>query len=66
MNTHDRIGDAWRGSRRAGGNSEAADADIRTVASEALFRGSREIAIEHNGARYLLKITRQGKLILNK
>jgi hemin uptake protein HemP len=31
-----------------------------------LFRGSNEIAIRHDGAVYRLKITRQGKLILNK
>lgn len=38
----------------------------RVVSSEALFGGRREIAIEHAGALYRLKITRQGKLILNK
>ncbi|MCD2172086.1 hemin uptake protein HemP [Rhizobium sp. C4] len=32
----------------------------------ALFRGAREIEIEHNGEIYRLRITRQGKLILNK
>jgi len=31
-----------------------------------LFKGSTEIGIEHDGAIYRLKITRQGKLILNK
>lgn len=35
-------------------------------ASEALFRGNREIAIRHEGEFYRLRITRQGKLILNK
>ncbi|GAB4353973.1 MAG: hypothetical protein Kow0026_12330 [Oricola sp.] len=34
--------------------------------SARLFRGSTEIGIEHDGAIYRLKITRQGKLILNK
>lgn len=38
----------------------------RVVSSEALFRGTHEIGIEHAGAMYRLKITRQGKLILNK
>ncbi|MEO9337900.1 hemin uptake protein HemP [Mesorhizobium sp. SB112] len=38
----------------------------RTVASDTLFRGDHEIGIEHHGALYRLKITRQGKLILNK
>jgi putative hemin transport protein len=34
--------------------------------SEALFGGRREIGIAHGGQRYVLRITRQGKLILNK
>ena len=38
----------------------------RTIASDQLFAGEREIGIEHRGALYRLKITRQGKLILNK
>lgn len=38
----------------------------RTVDSVTLFRGAHEIGIEHHGALYRLKITRQGKLILNK
>jgi hemin uptake protein HemP len=38
----------------------------RTISSERLFDGDREIGIEHRGALYRLKITRQGKLILNK
>jgi len=38
----------------------------RVVTSDSLFRGTTEIGIEHHGALYRLKITRQGKLILNK
>ncbi|MEO3385653.1 hemin uptake protein HemP [Mesorhizobium sp. CAU 1741] len=38
----------------------------RVVTSDSLFRGSHEIGIEHEGSMYRLKITRQGKLILNK
>lgn len=38
----------------------------RVVTSESLFRGTHEIGIEHSGSMYRLKITRQGKLILNK
>jgi hemin uptake protein HemP len=38
----------------------------RTIPSDTLFRGTHEIGIEHHGALYRLKITRQGKLILNK
>lgn len=34
--------------------------------TECLFKGAREIEIEHNGEIYRLRITRQGKLILNK
>ncbi|ODT31409.1 MAG: hemin transporter HemP [Kaistia sp. SCN 65-12] len=39
---------------------------VRTLSSNSLFAGSHEIGIEHHGALYRLKITRQGKLILNK
>lgn len=39
---------------------------IRTVSSAALFDGEHEIGIDHRGSLYRLKITRQGKLILNK
>lgn len=38
----------------------------RIIATDAIFQGEREIGIEHSGALYRLKITRQGKLILNK
>lgn len=39
---------------------------VRTLSSVSLFQGMREIAIEHGESVYRLKITRQGKLILNK
>lgn len=39
---------------------------VKTLESGELFSGAREIAINHAGALYRLKITRQGKLILNK
>lgn len=39
---------------------------LRTIDSQSLFGGSHEIGIEHQGSLYRLKITRQGKLILNK
>ncbi|MBO6726370.1 MAG: hemin uptake protein HemP [Rhizobiaceae bacterium] len=39
---------------------------VRTLSSRNLFEGRREIAIEHGESVYRLKITRQGKLILNK
>lgn len=39
---------------------------VRTVLSSSLFNGDYEIGIDHGGSLYRLKITRQGKLILNK
>ena len=39
----------------------------RTISSASLFqRGEHEIGISHGESLYRLKITRQGKLILNK
>jgi hemin uptake protein HemP len=34
--------------------------------TEQLFSGTNEIAIVHQGLTYRLRITRQGKLVLNK
>lgn len=42
------------------------ETQIKTYGSRELFDGSREVGIEHGGSLYRLKITRQGKLILNK
>jgi hemin uptake protein HemP len=39
---------------------------IPVYRTEELFSGGAEIRLEHGGAEYRLKITRQGKLILNK
>ncbi|MDF2374030.1 MAG: hemin uptake protein HemP [Rhizobiaceae bacterium] len=39
---------------------------IRTLNSDDLFEGAKELGIEHQGLFYRLKITRQGKLVLNK
>lgn len=38
----------------------------RIVESRDLFCGENEILIAHDGSIYRMKITRQGKLILNK
>ena len=38
----------------------------RTLSSQSLFRREHEIGIDHAGSLYRLRITRQGKLILNK
>lgn len=43
----------------------AGDATL-IVPSGALFRGARTVCIEHAGQRYLLRITRENKLILTK
>lgn len=39
---------------------------IRSVSSEELFQGQRELLIVHAGETYRLRLTRNGKLILNK
>jgi hemin uptake protein HemP len=38
----------------------------RVIEARELFRGNREIWIEHAGVRYRLRITRRNKLILQK
>lgn len=45
---------------------ERVNEPVRVVSSDDLFRGRHEIAVDHYGAIYRLRITRQGKLILNK
>lgn len=58
------------GARREG-PGDAADASRadetaprRRIQSQTLFQGSRELIIVHAGKEYVLRITRQGKLIL--
>jgi hemin uptake protein HemP len=36
------------------------------VSSEQLLRGATTLAIDHAGQRYLLRVTRENKLILTK
>lgn len=45
-------------------NSPATPPEI--VPSESIFKEAREVWIEHRGERYRLRITRKGKLILQK
>ncbi len=45
---------------------DARETSGRSIDSRILFRGANEIVIDHEGAKYRLRITRQGKLILNK
>jgi hemin uptake protein HemP len=40
--------------------------DAPVVDASTLFGRHREVVIGHNGCRYVLRITRHGKLILNK
>jgi hemin uptake protein HemP len=48
------------------GGSAGHNGTRRMLFSSDLFRGSREIVIEHCGQHYRLQITKAGKLILNK
>lgn len=38
----------------------------RVISSEALLQGDTQVLIAHGGERYVLRLTRQGKLILTK
>lgn len=38
----------------------------RTIPADSLLAGQRAVWIEHNGVRYLLRLTRRGRLILTK
>lgn len=57
---------SWRPASPVTEGLQRSPEPVRTFTSEELFAGTAEIAIEHQGALYRLKITRQGKLILNK
>mgnify|MGYP001548190741 CR=1 FL=1 len=48
------------------GSNRQDDRPVRSVDSTELFAGRSEIEIVHQGNVYRLKITKQGKLILNK
>lgn len=43
-----------------------APAALPSFTTEQLFGGATEIGIAHQGLTYRLRITRQGKLVLNK
>ena len=38
----------------------------KVIPAEEIFEGQREVLIDHDGERYRLRITRRGKLILQK
>ncbi|MCS6975957.1 MAG: hemin uptake protein HemP [Gemmatales bacterium] len=46
--------------------SSASAEPVPVMTSQQIFRGQREIVIEHAGVRYRLRITRRNKLILQK
>lgn len=54
------------GETLSAGIAERRAAELRVLTSEALFQGAREIIIRHSGEDYRLRLTRVGKLILNK
>lgn len=49
-----------------GPNAVPAEPPAPVVQAKQLFGENREIVIEHDGERYKLRITRRGKLILQK
>lgn len=65
MNSYN-AGNYRQGQFRTAAEGPVRPVPVRTVTSESLFHGDHEISIDHRGAVYRLKITRQGKLILNK
>lgn len=46
--------------------ASVAQGAVRRFSSSELLAGQREIEIEHDGQRYRLRLTAQGKLILTK
>ncbi len=46
--------------------AETAKLPVPVIQAEALFGDNREIWIEYHGERYRMRITRRGKLILQK
>lgn len=46
--------------------SSPAVPEARMVTTDALFQSARSLVIEHGGERYILRLTRNGKLILTK
>lgn len=46
--------------------AKRASEEPKVMPAQSLFAGCREVIIEHEGARYRLRITRRNKLILQK
>ena len=56
--------DAAERARRTGPEGAGPAPARRRTTSAELFRGARELVIEHDGRSYQLRITQNGKLIL--
>jgi hemin uptake protein HemP len=54
----------------AGDENANHDSDVEihaeTITSASILKDAREVWIDHNGERYRLRVTRKGKLILQK
>lgn len=48
------------------GSQQERSPALKRITSSELFAGDQQILIQHGAAKYLLRITRQGKLILTK
>ena len=46
--------------------SQQANSDVKVISTTELFKGQRELRIDHNGESYRLRITARGRLILTK
>lgn len=46
--------------------SATAPADVRAIDSKVLLAGRQELSILHCGEAYLLRVTKNGKLLLTK
>lgn len=54
------------GAAQPGPGLGQAGASVPRLDSRSLFRGGREVVIEHDGGEYRLRLTASGKLILTK
>jgi len=68
MQGNDEKGKAASGAQGASsaGDANRLPADVPVLDSSELFGHHKQIVIGHNDCRYVLRITKHGKLILNK
>jgi len=45
---------------------QSTEENLRVIRSDEILRGEQTVLIDHYGTIYKLRITKQGKLILNK